>query len=103
MNAKSDLSLFDQRRSVLLSRLPDRLEKGAHWLLEPSRWWIRVPSGLLFCVGGVLSFLPVLGLWMLPLGLLLLAEDVSFCRRISAKIMGWFARRKPALFGEQVV
>ncbi|BCI66393.1 hypothetical protein EMQ_2954 [Acetobacter aceti NBRC 14818] len=62
-----------------------------------------MPSGLLFCVGGVLSFLPVLGLWMLPLGLLLLAEDVSFCRRISAKIMGWFARRKPALFGEQVV
>ncbi|AIQ90765.1 protein of unassigned function [Methylobacterium oryzae CBMB20] len=26
--------------------------------------------------GGVLSFLPVLGLWMLPLGLALLSEDI---------------------------
>jgi hypothetical protein len=30
---------------------------------------------LLIC-GGLLGFLPILGLWMLPLGLLLLAEDV---------------------------
>ncbi|MCE0744558.1 hypothetical protein LWC05_11750 [Acetobacter sicerae] len=103
MNKKSDMFLFDRRRSVLLAKLPDRLEKGALWLLEPSRWWARVPSGLLFCAGGVLSFLPVLGIWMLPLGLLLLAEDVSFCRSISAKMMGWFARRKPELFGEQKI
>jgi len=32
-------------------------------------------GSLLLIVGGLLSFLPVLGLWMLPLGLLLLAED----------------------------
>ena len=31
-----------------------------------------------FVAGGVFSFLPVLGIWMLPLGLLLLAIDLVF-------------------------
>ncbi len=34
-----------------------------------------MPVGLLLIVGGVFSILPVLGLWMLPLGLVLLSED----------------------------
>ena len=37
---------------------------------------IRVPMALLLIVGGFVSFLPFLGLWMLPLGLLLLAIDI---------------------------
>ena len=32
-------------------------------------------------VGSFLWFLPVLGLWFLPLGLLLIAQDVPFLRR----------------------
>ena len=42
---------------------------------------LRVPLGLLLCLGGALWFLPVLGLWMLPLGLLILSEDVPWLRR----------------------
>lgn len=45
------------------------------WARRPSARLIRVPLGILLVVGGVLSILPVLGLWMLPLGLLLLAAD----------------------------
>jgi len=48
------------------------------------RLWVRgrVPPGLrwsigvLFAIGGVFSFLPVLGIWMLPLGLAIIAMDV---------------------------
>jgi hypothetical protein len=36
---------------------------------------------LLLIVGGVVGFLPVLGFWMIPLGLLLLAQDVPFLQR----------------------
>jgi hypothetical protein len=36
---------------------------------------------VLSIVGGVFSFLPMLGLWILPLGLLLLAHDVPFLRK----------------------
>jgi hypothetical protein len=32
-------------------------------------------------VGGALGFLPVVGFWMLPLGLLVLAQDVPRVRR----------------------
>ena len=42
---------------------------------------LRIPVGLALIVGGVFSFLPGLGLWMLPLGLLLLAVDVPVLRR----------------------
>jgi hypothetical protein len=51
-----------------------------NWLRNRSPW-VRVPLGLLLILGGVFSFLPVLGIWMLPLGLLLLALDVVFLQR----------------------
>lgn len=39
--------------------------------------FIRVPVALALIVGGTLSILPFLGIWMLPVGLLLLAIDVK--------------------------
>lgn len=42
---------------------------------------IRIPIALLLILGGLFSFLPVLGIWMLPLGLLLLAVDLPVLRR----------------------
>ena len=45
------------------------------WAKRPSARLVRVPIGLLLVVGGIFSILPILGLWMLPLGLMLLAID----------------------------
>lgn len=42
---------------------------------------LLLPVGVLLIAGGVFSFLPGLGLWMLPLGLMLIAVDVPFLRR----------------------
>lgn len=61
--------------------LPGWARRPLRWLRAPSSRWMRIPIGLLLIVGGILSFLPVLGLWMLPLGLLLLSQDVPFLRR----------------------
>ena len=57
--------------------------------LRRDSWFpIRFPLALLLIVGGVLSFLPILGIWMLPLGLLLLAVDLPVLRSpISALII----------------
>ncbi|MGY3466517.1 hypothetical protein ACVW0I_003388 [Bradyrhizobium sp. LM6.11] len=66
----------DPRLDKLVRRLPPRMGDTVTYLLKPSSRWVRIPSGALLIVGGVLSFLPVLGVWMLPLGLALLAEDV---------------------------
>ena len=44
-------------------------------------WWIvRLPIAVLFILGGFLAVLPVFGLWMLPVGLLLLAVDFEILR-----------------------
>ena len=65
----------DPRLDQLSARLPPRLRSAFQWLLRPSSAWTRIPAGILLICGGLLGFLPILGLWMLPLGLLLLAED----------------------------
>ena len=46
------------------------------WVRQPHMHLVRIPLALLLILGGVFSFLPILGLWMLPLGLLVLAVDV---------------------------
>lgn len=85
----------DPRLDALVHRLPLRLASTVNYLLQPSSRWVRIPSGALLIVGGVLSFLPVLGIWMLPLGLALLAEDVPGLRASRSRVFDWIERRKP--------
>lgn len=51
------------------------------WLRQPHMHLVRVPLAILLMLGGVFSFLPILGIWMLPLGLLVLAVDVPPLKR----------------------
>ena len=37
---------------------------------------LRLVAGLVLIVGGVFGFLPVLGFWMIPLGIAVAAADV---------------------------
>lgn len=62
----------------LQRRIPDFAARMLERIRRPEARWIRIPLGLLLVLGGVFSFLPVLGIWMLPLGLLLLALDLVF-------------------------
>ena len=85
----------DPRLDALVQRLPPRLAGTVDYLLQPSSRWVRIPAGALLVAGGVLSFLPVLGIWMLPLGVALLAEDVPALRASRSKVFDWIERRKP--------
>lgn len=62
----------------LQRRIPDFAARLLERIRRPEARWIRIPLGLLLILGGIFSFLPVLGIWMLPLGLLLLALDLVF-------------------------
>ncbi|NRP73845.1 hypothetical protein ILFOPFJJ_04761 [Ensifer psoraleae] len=53
---------------------------------------LRILVGTLLIVGGVLGFLPVLGFWMIPLGLLVLSHDIPAIRRRRRKLAVWWAR-----------
>jgi hypothetical protein len=54
---------------------------------------VRIPLAIALIVGGIFSFLPVLGLWMLPLGLILIAQDLPFLQRPMAQLLGWIERK----------
>ena len=59
---------------------------------------IRIPFAILLMFGSFLFVLPVFGLWMMPLGLLLLAVDLPVLRpRVNAaliRLRRWLTRRK---------
>jgi len=42
---------------------------------------VRSVVGCLFIIGGIFGFLPILGFWMLPLGVAFVALDVPPARR----------------------
>lgn len=75
--AKSEARL-NRQFDRLESRIPSKAAMALNWLRRPEARFVRLPLGLLLVCGGIFSFLPVLGLWMLPLGLLLLALDLVF-------------------------
>ncbi len=54
----------------------------------------RVSIGVILVAGGTLGFLPVLGFWMLPLGLLVLSHDFPLVRRKRRRLSIWWARRQ---------
>jgi hypothetical protein len=69
-----------QRQFEVLERLIPALRGPMSTLRRDSWFPIRFPVAILLVIGGLLSFLPVLGIWMLPLGLLLLAVDLPVLR-----------------------
>jgi hypothetical protein len=50
----------------------------------PGHPLLRILLGLVLIVGGVLGFLPILGFWMVPLGLVILSVDLPPVRRSPA-------------------
>ncbi|MCJ2006361.1 hypothetical protein FV232_19180 [Methylobacterium sp. WL30] len=88
---------WDQRVAHLSQKLPAPLQRAVGWLREPSRLWLRVGAALLLILGGIFSILPVLGLWMLPLGLALLAQDVPWLKVPLEKAARWIERTWAAL------
>ncbi len=66
-----------------------------HWRLPKSKP-IRIGLGIVLIAGGLLGFLPVLGFWMLPLGLLVLSVDIPIVRRWRRQVTVWWHRDKKA-------
>jgi len=60
----------------------------------PKNRIIRITLGILFVIGGFFGWLPILGFWMIPLGLLFLSIDFAIARRWRRKLIVWWGRRK---------
>jgi hypothetical protein len=91
--AGRDNERLDRQFDRLEEELPDSASGFLRLLRRPSSRWIRIPVGILLIAGGLFSFLPILGLWMVPLGALLLAQDVPFLRRPVGRVLVWLERQ----------
>ena len=57
------------------------LEIFGRQITLPQSRLARILIGCAFLVGGCLAILPVFGVWMLPLGFLILSMDIALVRR----------------------
>lgn len=85
-----ELLLFEQKLPRPFARLID-------WVRRPTSRLVRLPMGGLLVIGGVFGFLPILGFWMLPLGLIMIARDVPAIEPPLARLFAWINRNFPSM------
>jgi hypothetical protein len=95
-----------RRQLAAVSARAPGMRQAVASLLAGRLRFVRIPVAIALMLGGVFAILPVLGLWMLPLGLLLLAVDVPRLqpwinaalirsrRRVRSWRAAWAARRQ---------
>ena len=93
---------MDRQSSGAWFRLKGRvIEIFGRRMSLPESPYKRMVIGGLFILGGCLSILPIFGLWMLPLGLLILSIDIALVRRWrrrgEVRWSRWRLRRKTAV------
>jgi Putative transmembrane protein (PGPGW) len=54
----------------------------------------RVAIGIALIFFGILGFLPILGFWMIPLGLFVLSQEYGWIRRLRRRVSVWWGRRR---------
>jgi hypothetical protein len=64
------------------------------WLSRRIAKGLRIFAGILLILGGLLGFLPILGFWMLPLGVLMLARDIPAVARWVERLKRWWHARR---------
>lgn len=84
---------LDRAYEGLEEEAPDKICRAIRWLRDPGSRRVRIPLGLLLIAGGLFGFLPILGFEFIPLGLLLLAQDIPFLREPVASATLWLERK----------
>ncbi len=74
--------------------MPAKIKLGNGHLPLPRSRIVRMILGAALIFGGLLGFLPVLGFWMIPLGLIVLSVDLPAVRRWRRVAQVRWGRRK---------
>jgi hypothetical protein len=84
---------MDRELDAFQRPVPDIAGRLIGWVRKPSSGWIRIPVAILLVLGGLVGFLPILGFWMVPLGLAIVAIDVPMLQGPLAKLLAWLNRK----------
>ena len=57
---------------------------------------MRIPLGILLILAGIVGFLPILGFWMVPLGLIVPGEGLHDPAAGLVRFLDWGERKWPA-------
>ena len=87
---------LDEHLARFERRLPEKFQGLVRWLRKPGSGWTRMPLGIVLILCGFIGFLPILGFWMIPLGLLVLAIDVPLVRPPLIRLLDRVERKWPA-------
>ena len=66
---------------------------GRHVHMPRSRG-LRITIGVGLVIFGIFGFLPILGFWMIPLGLLVLSYEFHVVRRLRRRFQVWWEKRR---------
>ena len=98
---RNDAEKLNRKIDRLSGPLPKGVGKFVRWLRGPTMRAYRFPVGILLIVGGLFGFLPILGFWMIPLGLILLSQDLPFLRAPLLRFLTWLEQLWVKLRGQQ--
>lgn len=89
-----DQAELDKAYDELEALTPDRVARAIRWLHDPKGKWVRLPLGILIIVANLFGpLVPFLGIEFVPLGLLLVAQDVPPLRKPVARATLWLERK----------
>ncbi len=73
---------------------PRRISVMGREFAMPRSRRLRIVIGVALIFLGMLGFLPVLGFWMIPLGILVLSYEFATVRRWRRRFELWWAERR---------
>jgi hypothetical protein len=85
---------MDQQSQHTAGDEPRKIEIFGRQFSMPRSRALRIAIGVLLILFGCLGFLPVLGFWMIPLGLLVLSYEFHWIRRMRRRFAVWWQRRR---------
>ncbi len=86
---KTDAQKLDAIVERYADKIPRPLGRFIRSMRKPELRWLRLIVGILFVIFGFVGFLPILGFWMVPLGLIILAQDSKWLQRPTLKAITW--------------
>ena len=86
---------LDEELDRLQARLPHKVSRFMQKVRSPEVAPYRIPAGIALTAGGIVGFLPILGFWMIPLGLIVMAKDIPPLQPVLVRFLDWVERKWP--------